>query len=98
MKFPTNPNQPSRRDWIASLSGGLGFLGLAGMLSEERLLGAATEAAPKFPNFPAKAKHNIVLFMVGGPSQLDMFDPKPALLKHQGQRPSTVELRTERTT
>ncbi len=36
--------------------------------------------------------------MVGGPSQLDMFDPKPALLKYQGQRPSSVDLRTERTT
>ena len=53
---------------------------------------------PKFPNFPAKAKHNIVLFMAGGPSQIDMFDPKPALLKYQGQRPASVDLRTERTT
>src|SRR3954469_15758119 len=91
------PNKFSRREWISSLSGGLGFLGLAGMLSENPLR-AAELPTPKFPNFPAKAKHNIVLFMVGGPSQLDMFDPKPALLKHQGQRPSSVELRTERTT
>ena len=70
------------------------------MLSEEQLRAATSDgaAAPKFPNFPAKAKHNIVLFMVGGPSQLDMFDPKPALLKYQGQRPSSVDLRTERTT
>ena len=94
------PNRLSRRDWIASLSGGLGLLGLAGVLSQEQLRAedAAAASAPKFPNFPARAKHNIVLFMVGGPSQLDMFDPKPALLKHQGQRPSSVELRTERTT
>jgi len=90
------PMPLSRRDWIASLSGGLGLLGLAGVLSQEELRGA--EAVPKFPNFPAKAKHNIVLFMVGGPSQLDMFDPKPALLKHQGKRPPSVDLRTERTT
>src|SRR2546423_2503432 len=70
------------------------------MLSEGHLLGstAVEPAAPIFPNFPPKAKHNIVLFMVGGPSQLDMFDPKPALLKYQGQRPSSVDLRTERTT
>src|SRR5947209_12390280 len=90
----------SRRDWIASLSGGLGTLGLAGMLSDEQLRAspAPGATAPKFPNFPAQAKHNIVLFMVGGPSQLDMFDYKPALLKHQGQRPSSVDLRTERTT
>src|SRR5882724_12570256 len=100
MILPNRPNQFSRREWIGSLSGGLGLLGLAGMLSEGRLRAApaAAPAAPKFPNFPPKAKHNIVLFMVGGPSQLDMFDPKPALLKHQGQRPSSVELRTERTT
>src|SRR5882724_8698630 len=100
MILPNRPNQFSRREWIGSLSGGLGLLGLAGMLSEGRLRAApaAAEPTPKFPSFPAKAKHNIVLFMVGGPSQLDMFDPKPALLKHQGQRPSSVELRTERTT
>jgi hypothetical protein len=79
MMFPNRPNQRSRREWIASLSGGLGFVGLAGMLSEERLWAAPAteERALKFPNFPAKAKHNIVLFMVGGPSQLDMFDPNP---------------------
>src|SRR5438477_7141102 len=100
MIIPNRPSQFSRREWISSLSGGLGLLGLAGVLSEGRLRAApaAAEPTPKFPNFPARAKHNIVLFMVGGPSQLDMFDPKPALLKYQGQRPSSVELRTERTT
>src|SRR5260370_20513149 len=36
--------------------------------------------------------------MAGGPSQVDMFDPKPALLKYQGQRPGSVDLRTERQT
>jgi hypothetical protein len=100
-KFPANqPNRLSRRELIASLTGGLGSIGLLGMLSEEQARAAASVGAapPKFPNFPPKAKHNIVLFMVGGPSQLDMFDPKPALLKYQGQRPSAVDLRTERTT
>src|SRR5262245_56995059 len=98
MMFKGGPNQLSRRDWIASLSGGLGLLGLAGVLSQEQLRAEAETGVPKFPNFPAKAKHNIVLFMVGGPSQLDMFDPKPALPKHQGKRPTSVDLRTERTT
>jgi Protein of unknown function (DUF1501) len=94
------PNELTRREWIASLTGGLGAVGLAGMLSDQQLRAAtpAGEAAPKFPNFEPKAKHNIVLFMVGGPSQLDMFDHKPALLKYQGQRPDSVNLRTERTT
>jgi hypothetical protein len=47
---------------------------------------------------PAKARHNIVLFMQGGPSQMDLFDPKPALQKYAGQRPPEANLRTERTT
>src|SRR3982750_3026620 len=100
MMRPDRSDNQSRRQWIASLSGGLGSLGLASILSDEQLRAApATESTNrKFPNFPAKAKHNIVLFMVGGPSQLDMFDPKPSLLKYQGQRPSSVDLRTERTT
>ncbi len=101
-----NPTRQSRREWINQLTGGLGAVGLAGMMADERLLAAASTTknaapapvAPKFPNFTPKAKANIVLFMVGGPSQLDMFDPKPALLKYQGQRPSSVDLRTERTT
>ena len=48
------------------------------------------------PALPAKAKHVIMLYLNGGPSQLDMFDPKPALFKYAGQRPSAVDLRTER--
>jgi hypothetical protein len=58
----------------------------------------AMSTAPGMPQFPAKARHNIVLFMPGGPSQMDLFDPKPALQKYAGQRPSSVNLRTERTT
>ena len=43
--------------------------------------------APKIPHFPAKAKRVIFLFMNGGPSHVDTFDPKPALEKHAGQDP-----------
>jgi hypothetical protein len=57
---------------------------------------AATKAIG--PHFAPKAKHVIFLFMTGGPSHMDMFDPKPALLKYQGQRPDSVDLRTERMT
>jgi hypothetical protein len=87
----------SRRDWIGSLTGGLGSLGLIGMLADE-VKAATPMPQVKFPNFPPKAKSNIVLFLRGGPSQLDMFDPKPALLKHAGERPASVDLRTERVT
>jgi hypothetical protein len=58
----------------------------------------AEEKAAAAPHFPARAKHNIVLFMPGGPSQMDLFDPKPALERYAGQRPDEVNLRTERTT
>ncbi len=83
----------SRRAFLESLTGGFGTLGLAGMLAESGL------AAPaRAPHFPAKAKNVIVLFMTGGPSHLDMFDPKPMLLKHAGERPQVANLRTERPT
>ena len=95
---PASPT--SRRAFIQSLCGGLGSVGLLGMLAEQsaRAATAPTASAPGLPQFPPKARHNIVLFMQGGPSQMDLFDPKPALQKYAGQRPSTVNLRTERTT
>ncbi|MDX1982154.1 MAG: DUF1501 domain-containing protein [Bryobacteraceae bacterium] len=83
----------NRRVFVQSLSGGFGMLGLADMLA-----GPAAAAPTRAPHFAAKAKHLIVLFMTGGPSHLDMFDPKPLLNKHAGERPSTVDLRTERMT
>ena len=81
---------------IERLFGGLGAVGLAGLLP-----GSVQAALPGHyagPRTPGKAKHVISLFMTGGPSQLDMFDPKPALLKYEGQRPDSVDLRTERQT
>ena len=87
----------SRRAMIQSLCGGLGSVGLTGLLAAQ-----GAQAAPMGhyvgPHLPARAKHVICLFMTGGPSQVDLFDPKPALLKYQGQRPNSVDLRTERQT
>jgi len=54
--------------------------------------------APRGPHFPAKAKRVIHLFMNGGPSHVDTFDPKPALAKYAGQRLPSGNLRTERKT
>ena len=69
------------------------------MLAEQS---AAASIAPaphlEGPHFAPRAKSNICLFMPGGPSHMDMFDPKPALAKYAGQRPDSVNLRTERTT
>ena len=47
-------------------------------------------AAEKKPHFPAKAKSVLFLFMVGGPSPLDLFDPKPELEKWRGSRSRSV--------
>jgi hypothetical protein len=54
--------------------------------------------APRGPHFPAKAKRVIHLFMNGGPSHVDTFDPKPALAKYAGQALPMPNLRTERRT
>jgi hypothetical protein len=83
---------------IRSLGGGLVSVALYGMLNDDQARGGSLQASSPSPHFAAKAKHSIVLFMTGGPSQLDMFDPKPALTRYAGQRPDSVNLRTERTT
>ncbi|MFT5523942.1 MAG: hypothetical protein ACI9HK_001891, partial [Pirellulaceae bacterium] len=99
-----SPAFPTRRDLLRSIGTGLGTLGLAGILADENSLGAALGAeqanplAPKPAHFPPKAKHVIHLFMNGGPSQVDTFDPKPLLEKYHGQRPPGSELKTERST
>ena len=54
--------------------------------------------APREPHFPAKAKHVIHIFLNGGPSHVDTFDPKPALAKYAGQDLPMENLRTERKT
>jgi hypothetical protein len=98
------PQPISRRAFIRSISAGLGSVGLLGMLASDSRAqagGIASARTPKIlprPHFAPRAKANIVLFLPGGPSQVDLFDPKPALEKFHGQRPDSVNLRTERTT
>jgi hypothetical protein len=85
-----HPNTLSRRDMLQRVGIGLGSLGLAAVLAGEMPAQAAESSnplAPKPPHFAAKAKRVIHLFMNGGPSQVDTFDPKPALEKFAGQLP-----------
>ena len=78
----------SRRALIQRLGGGIASLAFADLLGREGLLAQAPPAnplAPKAQHFAAKAKALISIFCYGGVSQVDTFDPKPALLKYQGE-------------
>src|SRR5277367_5270514 len=85
----TNPNiipGLTRRDWLRKMGGGFGALGLAGVLASEARA-AVNPLAPKAPHFAPKAKRVIFLFMNGGPSHVDTFDPKPMLGTRNGEAP-----------
>ncbi len=87
----------SRRELLSRVGAGFGMVGLAGVLAADAPVGGPL--APKPTHHPAKAKHIIHLYMNGGPSQVDTFDPKPALRTYQGQRPASIaSLRTENAT
>ena len=70
-----------------------GLLGLAGLLADVRCgprRSTRNPLAPKARTSSREAKHIIHLFMNGGPSQVDTFDPKPALTKYNGKKPPTA--------
>jgi Protein of unknown function (DUF1501) len=81
----------SRRDMLARCANGFGAVALAALLGESGYgadgspKGDFDPMAPKPPHYPAKAKNVIFLFMDGGPSQVDTFDPKPRLDREHGQ-------------
>ncbi len=79
----------TRRDMLRTVGTGFGMLGLKTLIADEHKLG---------PHFTPKAKHVIFLFLNGGPSQVDTFDPKPALRKYHGKPLPTGNLKTERKT
>jgi hypothetical protein len=75
-----------RRRFLKEVACGIGMMGLADLLAAEgRTAGSAGPLAPKQPHFPGKAKNVIFMFMEGAPSQMDLYDPKPALQKYAGQ-------------
>src|SRR5580704_9491655 len=89
----------SRRDMLLRCGGGFGALALAALLREPAFGAAKADAEPaadvassrrnplaaRPPHFPAKARSVVFLFMDGGPSQVDTFDPKPRLDRENGQ-------------
>ncbi|WP_165251291.1 DUF1501 domain-containing protein [Paludisphaera soli] len=89
---PHSTTPLSRRDWLLQAAGGFGALPLLDLLARESNAGAAA-ANVAIPGAPAsapwthepKAKSVIFLFMEGGPSQMDLFDPKPLLNELAGK-------------
>lgn len=80
----------SRRSFLQNAGGGFGMIALASLLADDGLLAdeparARNPLAPRRPHYPAKAKSVVFLFMSGGPSHLETFDPKPELTRLQGQ-------------
>ena len=96
----------TRREFLARSGTGLGSLGLASLFAGAGGAGGVAQAAPvgtspmvaHAPQYAGKAKHVIHIFLNGGPSHVDTFDPKPSLTKYHGQALPTTNLPTERKT
>jgi hypothetical protein len=87
-RAPHLPPIRSRREFLFEAGGGFGALALSWLLAHDARaadLPAANPLAARKPHFEPKAKAVIFLFMVGGPSPIDLFDPKPELTKRHGQ-------------
>ncbi len=88
----TNSPPTTRREMLRQCANGFGAVAMTALMGNASF-GAPTSdsdrrfnpLAPQKPHFPAKAKNVIFLYMDGGPSQVDTFDPKPALDKHDGK-------------
>lgn len=79
-----DPAAMTRRELLRMSGLSLGGIALTSLFGRDRLA-AAAPVKPRFPNFPPRAKHVIFLNMLGGPSQIDLFDPKPKLNELDGQ-------------
>lgn len=88
------PNPITRRNWLKALPYGMGLTGF----SSAALASGESSLTPKSPGFFPKAKRFVHLFMNGGPSQVDTFDPKPILDKYHGKPVPDASFRTERKT
>ena len=81
---------PTRRDVLQRALGGFGAIALQGLLAEETRADAASSSAdslaPKIPHHQPRAKRVIFLYMTGGVSHVDSFDPKPELFANHGKK------------
>lgn len=100
--------QGTRRQALQRFGTGIGALAMAGLLADKGGFCARAAAAeyvadglpwsPKQPHFEASAKQVVHIFMNGGPSHVDTFDPKPSLDRYHGKPLPMANLVTERTT
>ena len=81
---PNFSTKINRREMLSRCTAGFGSLGLAGMLGIKQ----ANASNSLGPHFAPKTKRVIFLFMNGGPSHVDTFDPKPALKKYEDTQPT----------
>ena len=79
------PKQSNRRQFIQRAGGGFGAVALAHMMARNGLASSSDPHAPRLAHAAGKAKRVIYLFMHGGPSHVDLWDPKPDLIKYAGQ-------------
>ena len=85
--------QTHRRDFFGHVGKGLVGAAMAGLLHDDGVVplraahGGVYDVLPKQPHVPGRARAVIQFFMTGGPSQVDLFDPKPALNRHAGELP-----------
>src|SRR5215213_7120271 len=84
MFHPIQPLPSTRRGFLQSIGGGFGSVAMAAMAAEQAKAAQQNPLSPKPPHFPAKAKRVILLWMQGGPSQMDLFDYKPRLKAEAG--------------
>jgi Protein of unknown function (DUF1501) len=89
----------TRREFLCRSGMGFGALAFGGLATQAARASAPIHPlAPREPHFPARAKRVIHLFMNGGPSHVDTFDPKPMLARYAGKPLPTPNLPTERRT
>src|SRR6266540_1514532 len=82
--FPAVDAVFSRRQMLQRMATGFGMVGLAGLLGSSAASAAGVLSSP---HLRSRARRVIFLFMNGGPSHVDTFDPKPALGRFHGQDP-----------
>ena len=98
IEFTTPLRHPlTRRDLLTRGGMGIGSLAFGSMMAGDAPAAPGNPLLPKKPHFPGKVKRVIHLFMNGGPSHIDTFDPKPKLNAQAG-KPIPIHLRTERKT